>query len=159
MKKFTFLSVALLLAASQAMAQFSTSPLVPQLKQESTGLNIAAKAPTKVKAQVPEAPISDRPAGKFYEVFGGFHYVASNNGMPYISSFSNRPSEIVEGTDGYVYIKNNACRYRRWVHQRPSSSSPYYKYAHAFPRLRSCSRCRTTAYWDQPRGRTGKPWQ
>ena len=64
MKKFTFLSVALLLAASQAMAQFSTSPLVPQLKQESTGLNIAAKAPTKVKAQVPEAPISDRPAGK-----------------------------------------------------------------------------------------------
>jgi hypothetical protein len=106
MKKFTFLSVALLLAASQAMAQFSTSPLVPQLKQESTGLNIAAKAPTKVKAQVPEAPISDRPAGKFYEVFGGFHYVASNNGMPYISSFSNRPSEIVEGTDGYVYIKN-----------------------------------------------------
>ena len=106
MKKFTFLSVALLLAASQAVAQFTSSPFVPQLKQETAGLNIAANAPSKVKAQVPEAPIMDRPAGTHYDMVASFNYVASNNGEPAISTYSGRLSEIVEGDDGYIYIKN-----------------------------------------------------
>lgn len=106
MKKFTLLSVALLWVASHAAGQFKSTSLVPLLQKEALGLNIAAKTPAKAKAKVPSAPILDRPEGTYYEVFGKMNLVQSNGGTPNVSSYSNLSSEIVEGNDGFVYIKN-----------------------------------------------------
>ena len=106
MKKFTLLSVALLWVASHAAGQFKSTSLVPLLQKDALGLNIAAKTPSKVKAKVPNAPIIERPEGTYYEVFGKMNLVQSNGGTPAVSSYSNLSSEIVEGNDGFVYIKN-----------------------------------------------------
>lgn len=106
MKKFTLLSVALLWVASHAAGQFKSTSLVPLLQKEALGLNIAAKTPAKAKAKVPNAPILNRPEGTYYEVFGKMNLVQSNGGTPAVSSYSNLSSEIVEGNDGFVYIKN-----------------------------------------------------
>ncbi len=105
MKKFSLLSVALLWVASHAAGQFKSTSLVPLLQKEALGLNIAAKTPAKAKAKVPSAPILDRPEGTSYDVMGSIDIVMSANSQPSVSTYS-RTSEIVDGNDGFVYIKN-----------------------------------------------------
>ena len=107
MKKITFLSALLCLAAFTAKAQPAALNM-PALTGNPDVLNIAATqmAPAVARHNAPaKAPITAQPEGKLYEVSGSFTGGVYSSGQVSVSPYS-RVSKVVEGDDGFVYIYN-----------------------------------------------------